>query len=239
MVAWDLNIGQFISGVFHYIGGEYVQKFRAASHFWGRITLGLAILISFIMPVYISFIMGYHPGFSLIFSSFLAYLTVIGVLWVLEPIMYFPVLGVSGTYVAFFTGNISNMCLPAVASCQEAVGAEAGTEKGEIVGTLGVSAASLVNKLILIPVIIAGLWLLTVIPESVQEVFPFVLPAIFGAVLAQFASKYPIYGIVALILGVLVNISTIPDFAKNLICIIILIAIMLTVNKMKQKLITK
>lgn len=216
-----------------------MQKFRSASHFWGRVTLGLAIIISFAMPLYISFIMGYHPGFSLILSSFLAYLTVVGVLWVLEPIMYFPVLGVSGTYVAFFTGNISNMCLPAVASCQEAVGADPGTEKGEIVGTLGVSAASLVNKLILIPVILAGFWLLTVIPESVQAVFPFVLPAIFGAVLAQFAGKYPIYGIIALVIGVLVNISAIPVFAKNLICIIILIAIMLAVNKMKHKYIAK
>jgi hypothetical protein len=127
------------------------------------------------------------------------------------------------------------MCLPAVASCQEAVGVKAGTDEGEIIGTLGISAASLVNKVILIPVILAGLWLLTVIPESVQEVFPFVLPAIFGAVLAQFAGKFPLYGVLALGVGILVNMSPLPLFTKNILCIIILVAIMLTVNKMKNK----
>ena len=212
-----------------------MQEFRAASHKWGRITIGLGILISFAMPLYISFVMGFHPGFSLIINSFLAYAAVVAVVWFLEPIMYFPVLGVSGTYVAFFTGNISNMCLPAVASCQEAVGVKPGTDEGEIIGTLGISAASLVNKIILIPVILAGLWLLTIIPESVQEVFPFVLPAIFGAVLAQFAGKFPIYGVIALGVGILVNMSALPLFSKNILCIVILIAIMLTVNKMKNK----
>ena len=179
--------------------------------------------------------MGYHPGFSLIINSFLAYAAVVAIVWFLEPIMYFPVLGVSGTYVAFFTGNISNMCLPAVASCQEAVGVEPGTDKGEIVGTLGISAASLVNKLILIPVILAGLWLLTVIPESVQEVFPYVLPAIFGAVLAQFAGKFPIYGVLALVIGILVNMAPIPLFTKNVLCIVILVGIMLAAGKLKSK----
>ena len=212
-----------------------MNEFRAASHRWGRITIGLGILISLAMPLYISFVMGYHPGFSLIINSFLAYAAVVAIVWFLEPIMYFPVLGVSGTYVAFFTGNISNMCLPAVASCQEAVGVELGTDKGEIVGTLGISAASLVNKLILIPVILAGLWLLTVIPESVQEVFPYVLPAIFGAVLAQFAGKYPIYGVLALIIGILVNMAPIPLFTKNVLCIVILVGIMLAAVKLKSK----
>lgn len=212
-----------------------MNEFRNASHKWGKITLGIAILISFAMPLYISFVMGYHPGFSLILNSFLAYAAVVAIVWFLEPIMYFPVLGVSGTYVAFFTGNISNMCLPAVASCQEAVGVKPGTEEGEIIGTLGISAASLVNKIILIPVILGGLWLLTVIPESVQEVFPFVLPAIFGAVLAQFAGKFPIYGVLALVIGILINAAPIPLFTKNVLCIIILVGIMLLVGKIKNK----
>src|SRR5699024_4271822 len=101
-----------------------MYEFRAAFHSWGCITIGLGILISLAMPLYISFVMGYHPGFSLIINSFLAYAAVVAIVWFLEPIMYFPVLGVSGTYVAFFTGNISNMCFPAVASCRGAVGVE-------------------------------------------------------------------------------------------------------------------
>lgn len=74
-----------------------MQEFRAASHKWGRITLWLAILISFAMPLYPLFVMGFHPGFSLIIISFLVCAAVVAIVWFLEPIMYFPVLGVSGT----------------------------------------------------------------------------------------------------------------------------------------------
>lgn len=212
-----------------------MESYAKSTHFWGRLTLSLGILISFALPIYISFVMGYHPGFPLILNAFFAYAAVVGVVWFVEPIMYYPVLGSAGTYIAFFTGNISNMCLPAVAACQEAVGVEPSTEKGETVATLGISAASLVNKLILVPVILAGLWLLTVIPESIQDIFPYVLPAIFGAVFVQFAGKLPWYGLLALAIGFMINISPVPLFAKNLICILLLVSIMLFIDSRKNK----
>ena len=210
-----------------------MEKFRRQSHKYGRLTLTYGVLVCVSLPLYLSFIAGHHPGFSLIFTSLFSYVSIIGVLWFLEPIMYFPVLGVPGTYIAFFSGNISNMCLPAAAASQDAVGVKPGTDKGEIVATLGISMASLVNKIILIPVILFGLWLLTIIPESVQNIFPFVLPAIFGAVLAQFAMKFPLYGIFALALGLTVHALPIPLFLKNVTCIIIVLTIMILVERRK------
>lgn len=209
-------------------------EFHKSAHLWGRITLGLGILISYALPLYLSYIMGYHPGYDLILQSFLAYAAVIAFVWVLEPLMYFAILGVSGTYIAFFTGNISNMCLPSAAASQDALNVEPGTERGEIVGTLGISAASLVNKIILVPIILLGLWLLTVIPPSIQEVFPYVLPAIFGAVLAQFSLKRPVYGLLALIVGALVNISPIPLVFKNLVVILIVVFLGFQLEKRKK-----
>lgn len=211
-----------------------MEEFRRQSHKYGRLTLSFGILVCVLLPLYLSFIAGHHPGFSLILSSLFSYASIIGVLWFLEPIMYFPVLGVPGTYIAFYSGNISNMCLPAAAASQDAVGVKPGTDKGEIVATLGISMASLVNKIILIPVILFGLWLLTIIPESVQNIFPYVLPAIFGAVLAQFAMKFPLYGIFSLILGIAINASSIPLFMKNVTCIIIVLIIMIYRERSKN-----
>ena len=39
--------------------------------------------------------------------------TTFGVLWIVEPIAYFPVLGSSAMYQAFLIGNISSKLLPA------------------------------------------------------------------------------------------------------------------------------
>ncbi|MCQ6277613.1 small-conductance mechanosensitive channel, partial [Bacillus sp. V3B] len=120
-----------------------MEQFHIKSHFWGRLTVWAAIILSVSLPIVLSFVLGYHPGWNVILSGFLAYAGIIAVVWVLEPIMYYPILGVSGTYISFLTGNIGNMCLPSAAAAQNAIGAQPGTEKGEITATLAIGAASL------------------------------------------------------------------------------------------------
>ncbi len=68
--------------------------------------------MSLIPPLYISFVLDAHPGWGVIATGLVGYASFIGIMWVLEPITYYPTLGVAGTYLAFLTGNIANMCLP-------------------------------------------------------------------------------------------------------------------------------
>lgn len=212
-----------------------METFHEKSHFWGRLTIWSVIALSILLPIYLSFGLGYHPGWQIILSGLAAYGGVIAVVWVLEPVMYFPMLGVSGTYISFLTGNISNMCLPSAAAAQSAVGAEPGTAKGEITATLSISAASLVNKLLLIPIIIGGAIIVANMPPQIEAVFPLVLPAIFGAVFAQFAMKKPLYGVIALIIGIGVNLTALPIYMKSLTCIVLTVLICIQLEKMKEK----
>ena len=85
--------------------------FHAKSHFWGRMTIWSVIVLTLALPLYLSFGLGFHPGWSPILSGFLAYASIVAVMWFIEPISYYPVLGVSGTYLAFLTGNIGNNVL--------------------------------------------------------------------------------------------------------------------------------
>ncbi|MDB0580804.1 hypothetical protein [Salinicoccus roseus] len=212
-----------------------MDMFHEKSHFWGRLTIWSVIILSIFLPIYLSFGLGYHPGWQIILAGLAAYASVIAVVWVLEPIMYFPMLGVSGTYMSFLTGNISNMCLPSAAAAQSAVGAEPGTPKGEITATLSIGAASLVNKLLLIPIIIGGAIIVANMPPQLEAVFPLVLPAIFGAVFAQFAMKKPVYGVIALIIGIGVNLTALPIYMKSLVCIVLTVFICIQLEKMKEK----
>ncbi|MFC3040744.1 small-conductance mechanosensitive channel [Virgibacillus xinjiangensis] len=212
-----------------------MDAYHEKAHFWGRLTLWSVIGLTLLLPLYLSFGLGLHPGWNVILSAFAAYAGVIAVVWVLEPVMYFPILGVSGTYISFLTGNIGNMCLPAAAAAQHAVGAEPGTKKGELTATLGIGAASLVNKVILIPIILAGSVVISIIPESIQSVFPLILPAIFGAVLAQFALKKPSYGVIALVVGLIINLTALPIYLKSLFCIVLTVFICLRLEKYKEK----
>ncbi|KKI89327.1 small-conductance mechanosensitive channel [Bacillus sp. SA1-12] len=211
-----------------------IEEFHQKSHFWGRITMWMVIILSVMLPMYLSFVSGFHPGWQPIIAAFLAYAAMVGYAWVIEPVSYYPTLGVSGTYLAFLTGNIANMCLPAAAAAQNAIGAEPGTKKGEITAALAIAAASLVNIVIIAFIIASGSFFISIIPPSIQTAFQYIVPAIFGGILAQFAIKKPIYGVVAIIAGVAINFAPIMPFFKGIICISVTIAACIYLEKGKN-----
>lgn len=212
-----------------------METFHNKSHFWGRLTLSLVIIASLTLPMYLSFIVGAHPGWGPIVSGLVGYAAFIGVMWFIEPITYFPVLGIAGTYIAFLSGNIANLCLPSSSAAQKAVGAEPGTEKAEIAGVIGISFASLTNTVVILATVIGGVYIISWIPESVTDTFDFVLPAIFGAVLGQFAFKTPMYGVLAMVTGLLVFFSPIPSLLKILSCVILTVAMIYYLEQRKEK----
>ncbi|WP_110928735.1 small-conductance mechanosensitive channel [Bacillus massiliglaciei] len=193
--------------------------FHRKAHFWGRLTLWTVILITLIPPLYLSFGLGYHPGWGIIATAVIGVAAFVGIMWFLEPISYFPSLGISGTYMSFLVGNISNMCLPCSAAAQNAIGAEPGSKKAELAATLGIAAASLVHIIVLVPVILGGAFIVSVLPPAVQTAFQFVLPAIFGGVTAQFAMKRPVYGVIGISLGIVITLLPIPSFIKVILCV--------------------
>lgn len=214
--------------------GKSMDAFHGKAHFWGRLTLFAAILTTLCAPLYLSFVLGAHPGWDVIVAGVIGYASFIGILWVLEPITYYPVLGIAGTYLAFLSGNIANMCLPCSVAAQEAIGAEPGSRKAEIAGVFGIAIACLVNTLVIIFVILGGSYLVTILPPAVEGVFGFVLPAIFGAVLGQFAFKTPVYGITALIIGMGVLFSPIPSLIKIATSVVITVFVILYTEKLKD-----
>ncbi|WP_082235301.1 small-conductance mechanosensitive channel [Halobacillus massiliensis] len=212
-----------------------MEAFHNSAHFWGRLTLFVLIFMSLVPPLYMSFIVGAHPGWGAVFTGLAGYAGFIGIMWVLEPITYYPTLGVAGTYLAFLTGNIANMCLPCSVAAQKAIGAESGSKKAEIAGVFGIAVASLVNVVVIVFIIIGGTYVISLIPPSVESAFNFVLPAIFGGVLGQFAYKTPVYGLVAVIVGMAVLFSPIFGLIKIALCVALTITIILFLEKQKTK----
>jgi len=157
------------------------------------------------------------------------------VVWVIEPISYYQILGVSGTYLAFLTSNIGNMCLPSASIAQSVVGAEPGTKKGEVTATLAIAAASIVNTVILVFAIFFDSYLIALLLATLTASFQFVLPAIFGGVIAQFVIKKPLWGIVGLAFGLLVNLGPVPTSLKTFLCILGTVVACILLEKLKNK----
>ncbi|MEB4615864.1 hypothetical protein [Leucobacter sp. M11] len=153
---------------------------------WGRLTIGLGLLISLAGPIYLFTVEGLFPGWAVIGTSLFAITTIFAVNWIVEPATYFPMLGVAGTYQAWLVGNISNKLLPAAITAQVATDAKPGTRKAELVSIAAISGAVIIHVTSLVLfVAVLGTWIVSILPERVEIAFGYILPAILGAVLVQ------------------------------------------------------
>ena len=100
---------------------------------WGKITMLLGIITCFGPALVISVVYGCMPPVSAIIAGTIAQISVSGAFYIVEPISYFPILGIPGTYLTSFLGNTSNMRVPCSSVAQEAAGVEMGSDKGSVV----------------------------------------------------------------------------------------------------------
>ncbi|SRR5690554_1565351 len=168
---------------------------------WGTITNLLGCLFAFLPAIVVTFIYGYKPPISAVFAGFIMQASVSGVFWFVEPISYFPVLGVPGTYMSFLSGNIGNLRLPASVAAQEAAGVTPGTDEGTIIATMGVAISIIVNIVMLTIGVILGASVLSRLPAGVIAALNNILPALFGAMFGQQFIANPKIGVVAAILA--------------------------------------
>jgi hypothetical protein len=177
----------------------YSEEYIPSIIRWGRFTNTIGFLLGLGPPIMLYALYGYQPPFAAIMAGFVAQASVSGVFWFVEPISYFPIFGIPATYQAFLSGNIANLRLPVAAAAQASVGVENGTDEGTILGCIGVSISIFVNTLFLTVAVLLGAAVMTQLPANIIRALGFILPALFGAIFAQFAVPKPKIAVVAII----------------------------------------
>lgn len=190
---------------------------------WGKITGWLGILLSFGPAIALIVFYGLMPPASAILTGFVSIAGAVGIIWFIEPISYFPIIGVPGTYMAFITGNISNLRIPCATVAQNVAGVEAGTDEGAIIATLGMAVSVIVNIVILALGVFAGTQILAALPQTVLDAFNFLLPALFGAIFVQFAVSKPKLAPIAIGIGLLFSFlvikGVVPSYVTTLVSV--------------------
>jgi len=199
---------------------------------WGRITMALGLVLSLAGPVYLVLFTDLQIASSDLWTGFLAVAAVFGVIWVVEPITYYPVLGPAAMYQAFMIGNIANKLLPSAIVAQGAIDAKPGTKRAELAAVVAICGAATVHVTsLLVFVGILGTWLVSVVPDSITEVARmYIFPAIIGAVVVQLIAyvKMPRIAVVALLVAVFVQLVLVPNVgaAKNYATALVVLATM-------------
>ena len=166
---------------------SYLEKYDRTTHVIGRISTAVTLLLLVGAPFVIGSVLGAMPNLSAAARGFLA----VGIIWtvssVVEFLVYTPMLGAGGGYLAFITGNLINMKSPCAMSAREIAGTHTGTPENEIISTLSIAASSLTT----ITVLALGVLLLVPLQpvlqsEALQPAFANVVPALFGAMAYQY-----------------------------------------------------
>ena len=149
--------------------------------------------------------------------------------YIYEPISYFAVLGIPGSYMSFLSGNISNLRVPASSIAQEAAGVEEGSDEGTIVATIGIAVSTFINIVILTVGVVAGAWVLEQLPPIVSEVLNLLLPALFAALLANYIVKKPklaLFGVpLALVMVMLHNAGVLSMLGRLATPLVVLVSV--------------
>ena len=158
------------------------EVYNERTHLFGR----LACIITLVMLIAAPFVMGLYlgamPDLGAVARGFLACGLVWAVSCVAEYLIYTPMLGAGGGYLAFITGNLINMKIPCAMNARDMVDAKTGTPENEIISTLSIATSSLVTILVLAAGVVALIPLQPILQApALQPAFDNVVPALFGA----------------------------------------------------------
>lgn len=207
-------------------------------HLWGRLTLSASVVLFLGIGCYLSFIRGYHPGWDAVLTAFFGVAAMVGHTWVniSDQVLYLLLMGPAATYMAQLTGNVKNMRLPsALAAC---AALEDGEDrcKRDILATFGVAGSVIVNTSFLILLVMAGRFLIKILPVSMLSSLNYIVPALFGAIFGQFSLKNIPMAVTSLAAVLVVfNITAIPAFLRAFTAIILAIAVNILIYRQKAR----
>ena len=169
----------------------YLERYTRGTHRLGRMVSVVTLVLLVGAPFAIGLSLGAMPDLGAAARGFMS----VGLVWtvssVVEFLVYTPMLGAGGSYLAFITGNLINMKIPCAVNAKDMVGAKSGTPENEIISTLSIATSSLVTILVLALGVLLLQPLQPILQKpELQPAFANVVPALFGAMAYKYYRKH-------------------------------------------------
>lgn len=166
------------------------QTYEDKTHLYGRAWILTALVMIFSFPIAACIYYDAWPGWTPVLKGLLGVAPIFWTVGLIEVLTFVPMLGTAGSYLAFVTGNLTNLKVPAALTAMENMKVKPGSEEGEVVSTIAIATSSIVTTLI-IAVGVALLVPLTPILNSplLKPAFDNILPSLFGGLAVVYVSK--------------------------------------------------
>ena len=191
------------------------EKYSKTTHIIGRVVSAITVIMLVGAPFLIGKYLGAYPDLGAAAKAFVS----VGLVWLVSSIaeflIYTPMLGSGGGYLAFITGNLINMKIPCAVNARDMVGAKTGTKENEIISTLSIATSSLVTILVLALGVLAVTPLQPLLQSpTLAPAFDNVVPALFGAMAYKYYRKNMSIAVAPLIVMSLLFIL-VPSLASS------------------------
>lgn len=166
------------------------KNYEKMTHFYGRVWVFAALGMLLMYPIVTCLYYGAWPGWMPVLKGLIGVAPIYWTVGLIEVITFVPMLGTGGSYLAFVTGNLTSLKVPAALNAMDNAKVRPGTEEGEIISTIAVATSSIVTTLI-IALGVALLVPLTPILNNpvIKPAFDNILPALFGGLAVVYISK--------------------------------------------------
>lgn len=166
------------------------KTYNDRTHLYGRIWILTALVVLIMVPVSICVKYDAWPPLTAVLKGLLGVAPIFWTVGTIEVFTYGPMLGTAGSYLAFVTGNITNIKAPSALSAMENADVKPGTEEGEVISTIAIATSSIVTTIIIALGIILLSFLAPVLNSpTLKPAFDNILPALFGGLAVVYISK--------------------------------------------------
>ena len=177
-------------------------------HRSGRRWFVFAYFFIYLFPIVTSVVFDAWPTWNQFFTAAIGVVPLYWAVGIVEAFSYMPMLGPGGSYLAFVTGNMSNMKVPVALNAIESAGVQQNTEEGDVISTISIAVSSLVTLLVIIVFIVLMVPLTPVFSsEALQPAFSNVVPALFGGLMVAFLSRTPKVSVPVIVITVALFIA--------------------------------
>ena len=191
------------------------ENYLKTTHLLGRTVSMITLVLLVGAPFAIGALLGAQPDLGAVAKGFLS----VGLVWtvssVVEFLVYTPMLGAGGSYLAFITGNLINMKIPCAMNAKELVDAKSGTAENEVIATLSIATSALVTIVVLALGVVLLIPLQPVLESPVlAPAFANVVPALFGAMAYKYYRKAPVLALIPLTVMILL-FTLVPSLTSS------------------------
>ena len=142
------------------------------------------------LPVAASLIYGIWPDFGELWPGFVAVVLFMAPYLPSETIGYMSVMGPGALYLSYITGNVTNLRMPATIGTINALGIKPNTDECHTLAIIA-CGASVITSIVIVAlgVVVSGPLTPIIQAPVLQPAFDYVVPALFGGLVAQTVIK--------------------------------------------------